>query len=425
MLPGADGRRVTRVEVRTGAAAERQVVAAVHVVDPDHRPDRAIPRAHDGDVLLRSLLAYPRLEREGGVVERAQSGKVDPAGRSVERGAIGEASGDPRRPDRRAVEVVVRRVDRDSAAGRIQGVRDFQAGGRHAAVVHRDVHRRRGTGVPARVTRYRSQRVSSVPVSASVPLDRIRSGRVLGPDVGTVDSELHSRNGDVVGRVRAERHGRLKRRAGSRGRDRHLRPGRVCNNSGARLVGGRADVAGLVFGRDLVEVGSGSEPGVGVAGGGHLGHAVGRTGCETGGRVAMDVVPRHSDVVRGRSPAQRRHAHAAGRGQRPGRGRWRQVGRRNRLAHVGCDLAGRESAVVDADVVDDTVEEATRARAIGADAPDVRVADAARDVTECDLGAVDVVTGRGAVERGREVLPFAGDRALLRSRGSRRGWCRG
>ena len=77
--------------------------------------------------------------------------------------------------------------------------------------------------------------------------------------------------------------------------------------------------------------------------------------------------------------------------------------------HVGLDLALAQGLVVDADVVDQPVEEASRGAAVGADPPQVGAADAAGDGARGDLEAVDEEAGRRAVVGGGQVLPLAGD----------------
>ena len=64
------------------------------------------------------------------------------------------------------------------------------------------------------------------------------------------------------------------------------------------------------------------------------------------------------------------------------------------------------------------VEEAARSRAVGAEPPGVRVADAAGERAARDLGAVDVEARGRAVVGGGDVLPLADGRASARSRGS-------
>ena len=56
-----------------------------------------------------------------------------------------------------------------------------------------------------------AQRVRPVQLAAGVPRELVRRGHVLRADVDAVDPELHSGDGDVVGRVRAD--GRRRRKA--------------------------------------------------------------------------------------------------------------------------------------------------------------------------------------------------------------------
>ena len=70
----------------------------------------------------------------------------------------------------------------------------------------------------------------------------------------------------------------------------HGRRRRVGGRGGGRLVPGGADVAGGVLGGDLVVVGAGGEPGVGVARPGRLRDPVRRRRREARGRRAVDVV---------------------------------------------------------------------------------------------------------------------------------------
>src|SRR5438093_165940 len=85
---------------------------------------------------------------------------------------------------------------------------------------------------------------------------------------------------------------------------------------------------------------------------------------------------------------------------------------RQRRCHVRLDLTGAEWSVVDADFVDQAVEEAAGAAAVGADPPAVGVADVAAERLARDLGAVDVEAGGGAVVAGAQVLPLAAGRRL-------------
>jgi hypothetical protein len=60
------------------------------------------------------------------------------------------------------------------------------------------------------------------------------------------------------------------------------------------------------------------------------------------------------------------------------------------------DVGGVEGVVVDADFVDEAVEEAGEGVAVGADLPAVGVAGVAGEGCGGDLGAVDVEAGGGA-----------------------------
>ena len=170
------------------------------------------------------------------------------------------------------------------------------------------------------------------------------------------------------------------------------------------------------MGNHLVVVDAGSETRVGVARSRRLRDPVSRSRREAGGRRAMDVVACDTDVVGRRAPGQGRACH---RRARPpafpaatAASCREDGGRSDAVVAVELDLAGVEGAVVDADVVDDAVEEAAGRAAVGADAPRVRVADAARDCARRDLDAVDVVARGGAVVGRGEVLPLPCDRAL-------------
>ncbi len=129
--------------------------------------------------------------------------------------------------------------------------------------------------------------------------------------------------------------------------------------------------------------------------------------------AAVDVVVGDAPVVVRGGP--RRRDRGVGRGpggevRRGGRGR--HVGRADPCGHVRLDLGRRDGAVVDPHLVDDAVEEAAGRRPVGADPPDVRVADVARERPVRRLDPVHVEAGGRAVVGGREVLPLAHRRGL-------------
>ena len=194
------------------------------------------------------------------------------------------------------------------------------------------------------------------------------------------------------------------------------------------LVRGGADVAGGVLGGDLVVVGAGGEAGVGVARPRRLRDPVRASlGVKPALVDAVDVVLGDADVVGRGAPAQadlRRSPAVAVSVPGAVGGVVSAAARRSRrLVHVDLDLAGAERAVVDADVVDAGRRRSRPGRAVGADPPDVRAADAAGDGAAGDLGAVDVEAGGACRRRWRRGAAIARRSGSGPSRGSRRGRC--
>ena len=129
MLPLPDRRVAAGVEVAGEAIPERQVVARREMVDPEHRPGPG-PAAEDPDVVLRARLLHPRLEREAGVVERAEAGQFDVVVGAVERQCAAEAPRRPRRTDDRAVLARAGRVHGRRAGALVERIRGDEPGRR-------------------------------------------------------------------------------------------------------------------------------------------------------------------------------------------------------------------------------------------------------------------------------------------------------
>ena len=131
--------------------------------------------------------------------------------------------------------------------------------------------------------------------------------------------------------------------------------------------------------------------------------------------LEVDDVPRDAVVVGRGVPVERDRRRRLRRGREvTGHGRSAPVRDAHRLVHVGLDLARAQGLVVDADVVDEPVEEAARRAAVGPDPPDVGVAHSAGELARRDLRAVDVEAGGRAVEGCSKMLPLAVQRTSAR-----------
>ena len=122
VLPLPSGRCLARVEVAgEAAAAERQLVVAAQVVDPEHRP-APVPAAEHADVLLGARLLHPGLERETALVEGAERAQVDRGAAAVEGERAAVVPAGPGRAGDRAVVAVAGAVVEDGAGGLVEGV---------------------------------------------------------------------------------------------------------------------------------------------------------------------------------------------------------------------------------------------------------------------------------------------------------------